>query len=136
MTPASYDVYGTPSQISHHPGNGRPPVTVRVVDWADEEGARFGKSLFGSSACSGHLDMNEARVLRDKQGITLPTALEQHGIDFERVKECGKELANAAVIAGPDLGRVLQGEQPLVGGCDQLIGLGEICAPELGEVDL
>ena len=28
--------------------DGKPPVTVRVVDWADEEGARFGKSLFGS----------------------------------------------------------------------------------------
>ncbi len=76
--------------------NGRPPVTVRLVDWADEEGARFGKSLFGSSACSGHLDMEEARALRDKQGITLPAALEQHGIDFEKVKECGKELADAA----------------------------------------
>ena len=33
--------------------HGKPPVTVRLVDWADEEGARFGKSLFGSSACSG-----------------------------------------------------------------------------------
>jgi beta-ureidopropionase / N-carbamoyl-L-amino-acid hydrolase len=76
--------------------NGRPPVTVRLVDWADEEGARFGKSLFGSSACSGHLDMDEARGLRDKNGITLPAALEQHGIDFEKVKECGKELTNAA----------------------------------------
>jgi hypothetical protein len=30
---------------------GKPPVTVRLVDWADEEGARFGKSLFGSSRC-------------------------------------------------------------------------------------
>jgi N-carbamoyl-L-amino-acid hydrolase len=76
--------------------NGRPPVTVRLVDWADEEGARFGKSLFGSSACSGHLDMDEARELRDKQGVALPAALEQHGIDFEKVKECSKELANAA----------------------------------------
>ena len=47
--------------------NGKPPVTVRLVDWADEEGARFGKSLFGSSACSGNLDMNEARGLVDKQ---------------------------------------------------------------------
>jgi Peptidase family M28 len=75
--------------------NGRPPVTVRLVDWADEEGARFGKSLFGSSACSGHLDMDEARALRDKQGVTLPAALERHGIDFEKVKECGKELADA-----------------------------------------
>jgi hydantoinase/carbamoylase family amidase len=76
--------------------DGRPPVTVRLVDWADEEGARFGKSLFGSSACSGHLDMDEARALKDKQGVALPDALAEHGIDFEKVKECGKELENAA----------------------------------------
>ncbi len=76
--------------------NGKPPVTVRLVDWADEEGARFGKSLFGSSACSGNLDMNEARGLVDKQGIKLPDALANVGIDFERVKDSGKELKNAA----------------------------------------
>jgi N-carbamoyl-L-amino-acid hydrolase len=76
--------------------HGKPPVTVRLVDWADEEGARFGKSLFGSSACSGNLDMNEARGLVDKSGIKLPDALREVGIDFERVKESGKELINAA----------------------------------------
>ncbi|HVM47056.1 MAG TPA: hydantoinase/carbamoylase family amidase [Candidatus Acidoferrum sp.] len=76
--------------------NGRPPVTVRLVDWADEEGARFGKSLFGSSACSGNLNMEEARVLKDKEGIGLPDALKQVGIEFERVKESGQELKNAA----------------------------------------
>jgi len=76
--------------------NGKPPVTVRLVDWADEEGARFGKSLFGSSACSGNLDMNEARGLVDKQGIKLPDALKNVGIDFERVKDSGQELKNAA----------------------------------------
>jgi N-carbamoyl-L-amino-acid hydrolase len=75
---------------------GRPLVTVRLVDWADEEGARFGKSLFGSSACSGNLDMNEARALKDKDGVTLPRALKEHGIDFEKVKDSGKELKNAA----------------------------------------
>jgi hydantoinase/carbamoylase family amidase len=80
----------------HAQYNGRPPVTVRLVDWADEEGARFGKSLFGSSACSGHLDVDEARALKDKQGITLPDALAKYGIDFEKVKECSKELATAA----------------------------------------
>ncbi|HWA25630.1 MAG TPA: hydantoinase/carbamoylase family amidase [Lacunisphaera sp.] len=75
---------------------GRPPVTVRLVDWADEEGARFGKSLFGSSACSGKLDMAEARGLKDKQGIALPEALKAVGIDFEKVKDSGVELKNAA----------------------------------------
>jgi len=76
--------------------SGKPPVTVRLVDWADEEGARFGKSLFGSSACSGNLDMNEARGLVDKQGVKLPDALRAVGIDFERVKESGQELKSAA----------------------------------------
>jgi N-carbamoyl-L-amino-acid hydrolase len=76
--------------------NGQPPVTVRVVDWADEEGARFGKSLFGSSACSGNLDMDEARGLFDRDGVALPLALREHGIDFERVKDSHAELANAA----------------------------------------
>src|SRR5947199_5587391 len=59
--------------------NGKPPITVRLVDWADEEGARFGKSLFGSSACSGNLNMDEARVLKDKDSIVLPDALKQIG---------------------------------------------------------
>src|SRR5262245_51909680 len=32
---------------------GRPRQTIALVDWADEEGARFGRSLLGSSAASG-----------------------------------------------------------------------------------
>ncbi len=75
---------------------GRPPVTVRLVDWADEEGARFGKSLFGSSACAGTLDMDEARRLADREGVRLPDALHAIGIEFEKVKESGAELAQAA----------------------------------------
>jgi hydantoinase/carbamoylase family amidase len=82
-------------RVSAHYG-GRPPVTLRLVDWADEEGARFGKSLFGSSACSGTLDMDEARGLRDAAGISLPDALRGVGIDFEGVKRCGGELRHAA----------------------------------------
>lgn len=74
----------------------RPPVTVRLVDWADEEGARFGKSLFGSSACSGSLDLQSVRHLRDRDGITLPDALREAGVDLERVHESHAELKNAA----------------------------------------
>jgi hydantoinase/carbamoylase family amidase len=74
---------------------GKPPVTVRLVDWADEEGARFGKSLFGSSACSGNLNLDEARSLKDKDGIPLPAALRDVGVDFERVKESYQELKHA-----------------------------------------
>ena len=80
----------------HAEFGGKPPVTIRLVDWADEEGARFGKSLFGSSACSGKIDMDETRTLKDKDGIRLIDALKEHGIDFEKVKDSGKELQNAA----------------------------------------
>lgn len=76
--------------------DGQPPVTVRVVDWADEEGARFGKSLFGSAAFSGNLDMDEARGLVDRDGVSLPNALEGVGIDFEKVKDAVVEQKNAA----------------------------------------
>jgi hydantoinase/carbamoylase family amidase len=80
----------------HSQYNGKPPITIRLVDWADEEGARFGKSLFGSSACSGNLNLDEARGLKDKNGIGLPDTLKEISLDFERVKDSGKELKNAA----------------------------------------
>ena len=38
----------------------KPRVGLRFVDWADEEGARFGRSLFGSSACAGTLEIGRA----------------------------------------------------------------------------
>ncbi len=75
---------------------GTPPVTVRLVDWADEEGARFGRSLFGSSAAAGNMNPDELRVLKDKDGIPLPEALKAHGIDLDRANECRKQLKNAA----------------------------------------
>ena len=73
-----------------------PPVTVRLVDWCDEEGARFGKSLFGSSAASGKIDMDETRTLKDKDGVRLVDAVKEHGIEFEKVTESGKELKTAS----------------------------------------
>jgi len=76
--------------------HGKPPVTVRLVDWADEEGARFGRSLFGSSACSGNLELEEVRGLVDRDGTPLPEALKSVNIDFDRVKESHAELKHAA----------------------------------------
>ncbi|MGH3088024.1 MAG: Zn-dependent hydrolase [Rubrobacteraceae bacterium] len=72
------------------------PVTVRLVDWADEEGARFGRSLLGSSACANSLNPDEVRDLKDKDGILLPDALREHGVDLDRMNESNKQLENAA----------------------------------------
>lgn len=73
----------------------KPPVTVRLVDWADEEGARFGRSLYGSSAVSGNLDPDKVRNLTDKDGIKLVDAIAKFGIDLDKAKEAGKQLKNA-----------------------------------------
>ena len=58
----------------------RPPVSISVVDWADEEGARFGRSLLGSSAASGSLSVDDVRGLVDKQGTALPDSLRENWI--------------------------------------------------------
>jgi N-carbamoyl-L-amino-acid hydrolase len=74
-----------------------PQVTVRLVEWADEEGARFGRSLFGSSACSGTMDdQEEIRNRTDADGVRWEDALREHGVDLDRARESNKQLANAA----------------------------------------
>jgi N-carbamoyl-L-amino-acid hydrolase len=75
---------------------GEPPVTVKLVDWADEEGARFGRSLLGSSAVAGDLDPDAVRALRDRDGVTLADALRAHGVDLDRMADAGRRLADAA----------------------------------------
>ncbi len=75
---------------------GTPPVTIRLVEWADEEGARWGRSLFGSSAASGALDPDDVRHLTDRDGITLQDAVKEYGVDLDRVLQARNELAHAA----------------------------------------
>jgi N-carbamoyl-L-amino-acid hydrolase len=75
---------------------GKPPVTIRLVDWADEEGARFGHSLLGSSAVSGSLQPATAAELRDREGLRLADVVQQYGVDIQQAKAAGKELRNAA----------------------------------------
>jgi beta-ureidopropionase / N-carbamoyl-L-amino-acid hydrolase len=76
---------------------GEPATTVRLVNWADEEGARFGRSLFGSSAAAGSMaDQEELRALKDRDGVALPDALREHGVDLDRALEARRQLESAA----------------------------------------
>jgi N-carbamoyl-L-amino-acid hydrolase len=75
---------------------GPPALTVRLVSWADEEGARFGRSLFGSGAAAGHLAPDEVRGLRDAGGVTLPDALAACGVDLDRAPAARRRLEGAA----------------------------------------
>jgi len=75
--------------------DGKPPVTVKLVDWADEEGARFGRSLLGSSAFAGTASVEADRVRTDRDGIKMEDALRRCGVEMERFGEATKGQKNA-----------------------------------------
>jgi N-carbamoyl-L-amino-acid hydrolase len=76
--------------------NGRPPVTIRLVDFADEEGARFGRSLLGSSAFAGTHSIEADRLRTDKDGIRLEDALRRCGVNIDQFPDAQREQKNAA----------------------------------------
>jgi N-carbamoyl-L-amino-acid hydrolase len=76
--------------------NGRPPCTIKLVDWADEEGARFGRSLFGSSAFAGTQTIDADRARTDRDGTTLEAALAACGVAIDRVGNAAAERRNLA----------------------------------------
>jgi hydantoinase/carbamoylase family amidase len=69
-----------------------PPRTLALVDWTDEEGARFGRSLFGSSCAAGTFDPAELATARDAERRPAPGVLADNGVDLERVLDSGSRL--------------------------------------------
>jgi N-carbamoyl-L-amino-acid hydrolase len=74
---------------------GKPEITIRLVDWADEEGARFGRSLFGSSAFARTHSIDADRARTDRDGIRLDDALRQCGVDIDGIADSSKERGDA-----------------------------------------
>ncbi len=76
--------------------HGKPPVTIRLVDWADEEGARFGRSLLGSSAFAGTHSIAADRGRTDRDGVKLEDALRRCGVEIDHFPGAAQERKNAA----------------------------------------
>jgi len=87
-------IYGAVGALRAAAANGKPPVSLRLVDWADEEGARFGRSLFGSSACAGTLEPDEVRELTDRGGERLEDVVARYDVDLDRAHESHARLEN------------------------------------------
>ena len=102
----------------------RPPLTVRLVDWADEEGARFGRSLLGSSAAAGLLDPAEVRDLHDAAGVALPDALREHGVELEAMPRAARRLRDVVsyVELHIEQGPVLEAASLPLGVVDVVVG--------------
>lgn len=80
-------------------GSGRrPPRTLALVDWADEEGARFGRSLFGSSAAAGTLEPGELSETRDADGRSAGELLAEYGVELSRAARAGSRLRRLGAL--------------------------------------
>lgn len=70
-----------------------PRKPVGIVNFADEEGARFGVACAGSRLTAGQLGPGRARELRDAEGVTLARAMEAAGYDPEAIGPDPERLA-------------------------------------------
>lgn len=101
------------------------PCTLALVEWADEEGARFGHSLFGSSAVAGTLNVTEARELTDATGLRLGDVVAEHGVLLDRMEEARQETraARAYLEAHIEQGPVLEREGLPIGAVSGTVGV-------------
>ncbi|MGB8860339.1 MAG: Zn-dependent hydrolase, partial [Ilumatobacteraceae bacterium] len=102
-----------------------PQRSFALVDWADEEGARFSRSLFGSGAVVGTLDLDILRELKDRNGAALPEVVAQHGVSLDNLDGCRTRLEH--VVAYLELhieqGPVLEHEGLGIGAVTGTVGI-------------
>ncbi|MGK5730812.1 allantoate amidohydrolase [Streptomyces sp. URMC 124] len=95
----------------------RPARPLAVVNFGDEEGARFGLACVGSRLTSGQLTADKAHALRDGEGVSLPQAMERAGYDPEAIGADPERLARigAFVELHVEQGRALDLSDRAVG---------------------
>ncbi len=102
-----------------------PPRDLVLVDWADEEGARFGHSLLGSSAVAGSLDLDAVRELRDHDGRPIAEVLAENGVELERMPEATGWLERIGhyLELHIEQGPVLESESLPIAAVDGCVGI-------------
>lgn len=95
----------------------RPTRPLAIVNFGDEEGARFGLACVGSRLTAGQLTLDKAHALRDADGVSLPQAMERAGYDPETIGADPERLARigAFVELHVEQGRALAHTDHAVG---------------------
>jgi len=80
-------------EVLRHYGKGEAPnKTIYAVDWADEEGARFGSSVMGSSAATGTMNVSEIIDRIDNDGVKLRDALGAYGVMADEMLKASEQF--------------------------------------------
>ncbi|HZO28209.1 MAG TPA: Zn-dependent hydrolase, partial [Chloroflexota bacterium] len=97
---------------------------LRIVAFANEEGARFGEACLGSKAVVGMIGPRDAERLRDVQGVTLAAAMSELGLDPRRIEEA--QWSDGEVAAYLELhieqARLLEAQELAIGIVDAVAG--------------
>jgi N-carbamoyl-L-amino-acid hydrolase len=84
-------------------GAPRPRCNLGVVNWTNEEGARFQPSLLGSSVYAGTLSAAAAGELTDRDGVRLDEALDAIGYRRGDAAPPASAYVELHVECGPEL---------------------------------
>jgi allantoate deiminase len=97
---------------------------LRIVAFANEEGARFGEACLGSKAVAGVIGPRDAERLRDVEGVTLAEAMAALGLDPRRIEDArwSDDQAAAYLELHIEQARLLEAQELAIGIVDAVAG--------------
>ncbi len=99
----------------------KPKVPITIVNFTNEEGARFEPSMMSSGILSGKFDEESMFAKKDEQGITFREALKEIGYDGNR--ESRLKDAHAFLELHIEQGPILEHEQISIGVVECVVGM-------------
>ena len=100
----------------------RLPFAIEVIGFSEEEGVRFARPFLGSMAVAGRFD-RDLMLLKDRNGVTVESALESFGLDPSRMAEASAdEGAIGYLEVHIEQGPVLESEGRQLGVVGEIVG--------------
>ena len=102
-----------------------PECNIEFVALPEEEGARFGKGLFGSRAMCGKISNDELNIYKDEKGVSFAQAIREYGLDPSKVGEAVRKPGSikAFIELHIEQGPILENEKINVGIVESVAGL-------------
>ncbi|MFD1415669.1 Zn-dependent hydrolase [Oceanobacillus jeddahense] len=104
----------------------KPAYPLEIIAIIEEEGSRFGGGLMGSRGIAGYLQKEDLEQLKDKDGISVPEAMKQIGLDPSLEVKRDPETIKAFLEMHIEQGPILEEEQISVGVVESIVGLTQL----------
>ncbi|MFD1066809.1 Zn-dependent hydrolase [Oceanobacillus locisalsi] len=104
----------------------KPAYPLEIIAMIEEEGSRFGGGLMGSRGIAGYLQKKDIEQLKDKDGISVPEAMKQIGLDPSLEVKRNPETIKAFLEMHIEQGPILEEEQLSVGVVESIVGLTQL----------